>query len=210
MATPNQRFEQSYVQGVGASGALLAAALIAFIAVVGLTSLQLWPESPGARPALSVELPAIGGGSETQSESLASSVPAPLAGAQAGAGSTAATTLGNQSPAAGGRDGEKGVNQKGGRNKGGSGTGINGNGGGGATAPSGTGTDQVTVIAPTRGPNDSTKSGPSKGSGKDKPSHGVNKGNGHGYGNASDNGTDNPGRGNGNNEKSNGKGLAGK
>src|SRR6476620_3941398 len=45
MAAPTQRIEQRYVHGVGASGALLAGALIAFISVVGLVSLALWPSS---------------------------------------------------------------------------------------------------------------------------------------------------------------------
>jgi hypothetical protein len=45
--TPTQKFEQSYVNGIGATGALLAAAAIGFISLLGLVSSQVWPESGG-------------------------------------------------------------------------------------------------------------------------------------------------------------------
>src|SRR5512144_502159 len=46
MAAPAQRIQRSYVSGAGTSGGLLAAALIAFITMVGLVSLRVWPH-PG-------------------------------------------------------------------------------------------------------------------------------------------------------------------
>jgi hypothetical protein len=196
MATPGQRFEQSYVQGVGASGALLAAALIAFIAVVGLTSLELWPKSPGTPAALSVELPAASIASQNQDNSLSSTATAPLAGAQSTGLGSAAPAASTQKPAAGGRHDEKGATNKGGKNKSGSGNGING--GGGTTAPSETGGGQVTVVSPIPQPSSRSASSKGSGSGKSKSQHSVSKANGSGNSGA----IDNPGRGHG---KSKGK-----
>lgn len=45
MASPGQRIQQSYVNGAGASGGLLAVALIGFIGLVGLVSFSAWPQA---------------------------------------------------------------------------------------------------------------------------------------------------------------------
>jgi translation initiation factor IF-2 len=54
VASPGQRIQQSYVSGAGASGALLAGALIGFIALVGLVSFNSWPQ-PSVSPVSAVD-----------------------------------------------------------------------------------------------------------------------------------------------------------
>ena len=46
-ASGGARTTQTYILGVGASGALLAGAGVALISLVGLVSFDVWPESPG-------------------------------------------------------------------------------------------------------------------------------------------------------------------
>jgi uncharacterized membrane protein YgcG len=70
---PSQKIEQLYVNGVGATGALLAAASIVFISLLGLVSSQMWPQSGDLNAIVGqVDLGAV-----TQGTSSATQTPAP-------------------------------------------------------------------------------------------------------------------------------------
>ena len=59
-ASRNQpKTPESFIVGIGASGALLAGAAIVFVTLVGLVSFNVWPSSDGAGIGQSVELAAV-------------------------------------------------------------------------------------------------------------------------------------------------------
>jgi hypothetical protein len=73
---------KSYVAGIGASGALLAGAVILFISLVGFASFEVWPGSGGgnASPATVELAPAKPESSDDQPPGLALAAIAPLVG----------------------------------------------------------------------------------------------------------------------------------
>jgi len=171
MAGHTQRIEQRYVHGVGASGALLAGALIAFISVVGIVSLALWPSAVDTGVAIDPGIPiprlaaTDNGPSDNGTGSLSSTtVTTPLATAQAvtapAVPAPAAHPNGKPSPGGGNH---KGKHQ--------------GAGGNGVTP--GTNGGQITVVQPTT-PSDSGRSGSGTDSGSGgSPSHGTKHGTNH-------------------------------
>jgi hypothetical protein len=73
---------KSYVAGIGASGALLAGAVILFISLVGFASFEVWPGSGGGNPSpATVELAPAAPESSDQPPGLALAAIAPLVGA---------------------------------------------------------------------------------------------------------------------------------
>jgi hypothetical protein len=195
MAGPTQRIEQRYVHGVGASGALLAGALIAFISVVGLVSLALWPRSvdtggafdPGIPiPRLAAENPPSDTGTGSLSSSTATT---PLAAAP--------TTVAPAPTVPAVHTNRKPSHHGGPQNqKGGSGNGVTTDTNGG----------QVTVIQPTTTGDGRSGSGTGSGSGGSTShgnKHGTNHGPSGGSGGNSSQPWDQPssGSGNGNSKK---------
>jgi hypothetical protein len=85
-ATGNGKTAQSYIAGIGASGALLAGAVVTFVFLVGTVSFEVWPaasNSAGGTDSLGVaELSGGGDGSATASLGttvalIADSIPTP-------------------------------------------------------------------------------------------------------------------------------------
>src|SRR5262245_41771558 len=86
-ATGNGKTAQSYIAGIGASGALLAGAVVTFVFLVGAVSFEVWPTASGKNAGpdtlgvAELSGPAQGGGSSSSSSlgaavtALAAAVP---------------------------------------------------------------------------------------------------------------------------------------
>lgn len=140
-ATGNGKTAQSYIAGIGASGALLAGAVVTFVFLVGTVSFEVWPaasNSDGGTDSLGVaELSGGGDGDGSASASLgatvaliADTVPSPEAVATKAA---APKATGGLEGAGGGSDDDSGGSDPGS----GGGTGGGGDGGTAGGEPGG-------------------------------------------------------------------------
>src|SRR5262245_34821302 len=105
--TSSSNTPESFIVGVGASGALLAGAASVFVVLVGLGSFNVWPTAQDASTESNVEL------SAATPSSPANSTVVPISAA---AGQLASANVGAPSGTGGGNGG-------GGKNKGGNGNG---------------------------------------------------------------------------------------
>jgi hypothetical protein len=106
--TSSNNTPESFIVGVGASGALLAGAAIVFVTLVGLVSFNVWPTAQDATSDGNVEL------SAATPRAPANSTVAPLSAA---AGQLAAANVGTSGGTGGGNGNGNGGNNKGGNGK---------------------------------------------------------------------------------------------
>jgi hypothetical protein len=155
--TSTNNTPESFIVGVGASGALLAGAAIVFVTLVGLVSFNVWPTGPAVTADRNVELSAA----TPNTSQTTTTTPV-----SAAAGQVASTTAGGAG-AGGGNVG--GDNSQGGG--GGQGGGKGGNPKSGTTSPP----IATTTPAPTDGSNRTDDSGSQSppGSASKSPTHPV-------------------------------------
>jgi hypothetical protein len=106
--TSHNNTPESFIVGVGASGALLAGAAIVFVTLVGLVSFNVWPTAQDATTDGNVEL------SAATPNGPAKNTVVPLSAA---AGQVAATNVGTPGTPAGTGGGGNGGNSQGGKSK---------------------------------------------------------------------------------------------
>ena len=130
------RTAETYIAGLGASGALVAGAIVAFLLLVGAVTFDAWPRAGGLF------------GSDTGVETVNADEPADTAAATLGSAADQVTVADSASPVtAGGRGGAGSNGDTGGGSTGGAGgseTGSGGGstgGGGGSTGGGGGGSD---------------------------------------------------------------------
>jgi hypothetical protein len=181
--TSNSNTPESFIVGVGASGALLAGAAIVFVTLVGLVSFNVWPAGNEISVDGNVELStATPGGASAGSASPVS----------AAAGQVASTSVPSASAGGGGTTSDSGGDN------GGSGGGNGGQPKGGLTNPG-----PATSAPPSTGNSgsgDSTGQGKAPGSATKGPGNPVNPSHpGTSHGNVGDGttGKDDPGSGDG-------------
>ncbi len=206
--TSTSNTPESFIVGIGASGALLAGAAILFVTLVGIVSFNVWPTGNEGSVNSNVELgSATPGGSSARPAAPVSAAAGQVAstavpGGQAGAGGAPAPNSGGNGPGKGGN----------GPDKGGNGPGKGGNGGqpkGGLTTPPAT-----TTPPPTSGSGDSSGGG-SQGPGTATKSpthflHPTHPDTSHGNVDNGTNSKGNPGTGNGSDGVIAGKGPFGR
>src|SRR4051794_25796108 len=109
--TSTNNTNESFIVGVGASGALLAGAAIVFVTLVGLVSFNVWPTGQELSVDSSVELSAA-----TPGGSSGGTATTPVSAA---AGQLASTSTGGGSSVSGATNGGAGKDQGGGNSQGG-------------------------------------------------------------------------------------------
>jgi hypothetical protein len=109
--TSSNNTPESFIVGVGASGALLAGAAIVFVTLVGLVSFNVWPTGQAL---------IVGGNVELNAPTPAASTSNPAASPSAASGQLASTNAGAGVGAGGGATG--GGNSQGGNDQGGNGS----------------------------------------------------------------------------------------
>jgi hypothetical protein len=182
--TSTNNTPESFIVGIGASGALLASAAIVFVTLVGLVSFNVWPKGSEGSVDRNVELSNATPGNSAS----ASAAPAPVSAAsgQAASTSVAAGTTGSGGNA-GGNGGQSG-GAKGGQPKAGStiqptttippstvGSGDTGGSGGSGSPPGTASKDPVHPVHPAHPetPHQNISDGTS---GKDDPNSGDGSG----------------------------------
>jgi hypothetical protein len=155
--TSTNNTPESFIVGIGASGALLAGAAIVFVTLVGLVSFNVWPKVAALPVNQNVEL------STATPNSSSAGATTPVSSA---AGQLASTSTGTGSSAAGTGTGAAG---------GGGGTGDQGTGGGNGGQPKG-GLSNPPATTPAPGPGDTVTSEPdtsTPGTASKSPAHPV-------------------------------------
>jgi hypothetical protein len=170
---------ESFIVGIGASGALLAGAAIVFVTLVGLVSFNVWPTGRDASVERNIELSAATpGGSSTSGAAAPVSVAAgQLASTNAGAGPAGGSGGGN----------DQGSGGKGGQPKAGlntpapttpPSTGDTGSSGGGDTSTPGTASKSPAHSVHPTHPDTPHQNDPNVPRGKDSGTNGSNGSNG--------------------------------